>query len=172
MPGATCRNSTCHMPHATCQIRRRYEEGIDQLLATPIPDASTVVKNPSITVGSGSLGYYLTYQVRHECCPSHVSQAFRRSVSGQISHPTCRVPRLLPGTWSRVAILRVNQSREGRCLRKKGTITLTLCIIPLSGDSPTVRCTKGFEDKEIRRKLALTYWKFAPSLRWVPPSAN
>ncbi|CAM9872834.1 unnamed protein product, partial [Scytosiphon promiscuus] len=69
------------------QVRRDFESGLEQLLAQPIDASSPGVENPSTTVGSGALGYYLIYQ--------------------------------------------------------------------------------GFENMEIRRKLARAYWKFVPTVRYV-----
>ncbi|CAM9822261.1 unnamed protein product, partial [Hapterophycus canaliculatus] len=71
------------------QVRRDFESGLERLLAEPIDVTSPGVEDPSTTVGSGALGYFIIYQ--------------------------------------------------------------------------------GFEDVEIRRKLARAYWKFAPSLRYCAP---
>lgn len=59
----------CLIPVARCvlhnpgQVRRDFERGLDELLAEPLSVSPTGLTSPSISVGSGALGYYIIYQV-------------------------------------------------------------------------------------------------------------
>lgn len=107
------------------QVRRDFEGALDRLLSDPANEFLTV-GNPSTTVGLGSLGYYIIYQVRHHqlLCRSGMRRNFPLA-----SSPTTTVQ----GTHLTNAVESITMApylRSGSCPRitKLFTLSHPYCI--------------------------------------------